>query len=114
MKTPKIYFTEPGLLAWLLQIDTPDQVARDPLLGSIFENMVVMEAVKAAFNRGESPRLSFYRDKAGFEIDLLRECQRQPFAIEIKAGTTFVPGSPTSPDRLCSLPWNVSSLFPQL
>lgn len=91
VKTPKIYFSEPGLLAWLLQIDTPDQAARDPLLGSIFENMVVMEAVKAAYNRGESPRLSFYRDKSGLEIDLLREYQRRPFAIEIKAGTTFVP-----------------------
>lgn len=91
VKTPKLYFTEPGLLTWLLQIETPEQVSRDPLLGGIFENMVVIEAVKAAYNRGISPHLSFYRDKSGFEIDLIREFQRRPFAIEIKAGSTYVP-----------------------
>ena len=90
VKTPKIYFTEPGLLAWLLQIDTPEQVSRDPLLGAIFENMVVIEATKAAYNRGAHPQLSFYRDKSGLEIDLIREYQRQPFAMEIKAGSTFI------------------------
>ena len=91
VKTPKIFFTETGLLSWLLQIETVEQAARDPLLGNIFENMVVMEAVKSAYNRGESPRLSYYRDKSGLEIDLIREYQRQPYAVEIKAGTTFVP-----------------------
>ena len=91
MKTPKLYFTEPGLLTWLLQIETPEQVSRDPLLGGIFENMVVIEAVKAAYNRGLPPQLSFYRDKSGFEIDLIRECQRRPFAMEIKASSTYVP-----------------------
>lgn len=97
VKTPKIYFTEPGLLAWLLQIETPEQISRDPLLGGLFENMVVMEAVKAALNRGVAPSLSFYRDKSGLEIDLIREYQRRPLAMEIKAGTTF------SPDMLKSL-----------
>ena len=90
VKTAKIYFTETGLLSWLLQIETVEQAARDPLLGNIFENMVVIEAVKSAYNRGESPRLSFYRDKSGLEIDLIREYQRRPYAVEIKAGTTFV------------------------
>ncbi len=89
VKTPKLYFTEPGLLTWLLQIETPQQVSRDPLLGGIFENMVVIEAVKAAYNRGAPPQLSFYRDKLGFEIDLIREYQRRPFAMEIKAGSTY-------------------------
>lgn len=86
VKTPKLYFVETGLLSWLLQIETPEQVARDPLLGGIFENMVVIEAAKAAYNRGRIPQLSFYRDKAGLEVDLIREHQRRPFAIEVKAG----------------------------
>ncbi|TVR65366.1 MAG: ATP-binding protein, partial [Spirochaetaceae bacterium] len=91
VKTPKLYFTEPGLLAWLLQIETPDQVSRDPLLGGMFENMIIIEAAKAAFNRGAPPQLSFYREKSGLEIDLIREYQRRPFAIEIKAGSTYAP-----------------------
>jgi len=91
VKTPKLYFTEPGLLAWLLQIESPKQLSRDPLLGGIFENLVVVEAFKAAYNRGVPPQFSFYRDKSGFEIDLIREYQRKPLAMEIKAGATFVP-----------------------
>jgi uncharacterized protein len=89
VKTPKLYFTEPGLLTWLLQIETPEQASRDPLLGGIFENMVVIEAVKAAYNRGAPSQLSFYRDKSGLEIDLIREYQRRPFAMEIKGGLTY-------------------------
>lgn len=89
VKTPKLYFTEPGLLSWLLQIESAHQVTRDPLLGGMFENLVVIEALKGAYNRGAPPNLSFYRDKTGFEVDLIREYQRRPLAIEIKAGTTF-------------------------
>lgn len=89
VKTPKIYFTEPGLLSWLLQIESPAQVSRDPLLGGLFENMAIIETCKAAYNRGLEPRLSFYRDASGFEVDLIREHQRKPFAMEIKAGMTF-------------------------
>jgi uncharacterized protein len=51
--------------------------------------MVVIEAMKAAYNRGVEPRLSFYRDKSGLEIDLIREYQRRPYAVEIKAGMTL-------------------------
>lgn len=47
VKTPKLYFTEPGLLAWRLQIKSTEQVARNPLLGGIFENLVIVEAFKA-------------------------------------------------------------------
>ena len=103
VKTPKLYFAEPGLLTWLLQIETPEQVSRDPLLGGVFENMVVIEAVKAAYNRGAPPQLSFYRDKSGLEIDLIREYQRRPLAIEIKAGSTYVPDMTRPLQRFRSL-----------
>jgi len=89
VKTPKLYFTEPGLLSWLLQIESAQQVSRDPLLGGMFENLVVLEALKGAYNRGAPPNLSFYRDRTGLEVDLIREYQRKPFAMEIKAGATF-------------------------
>ncbi len=103
VKTPKLYFAEPGLLTWLLQIETTEQVSRDPLLGNVFENMVVIEAVKAAYNRGVAPQLTFYRDKSGLEIDLIREYQRRPFAMEIKAGSTYLPGMTKSLQRFRSL-----------
>ena len=47
VKSPKVYFVEPGLAAYLLGIETPRQASRDPLRGNIFENIVVLEAMKA-------------------------------------------------------------------
>lgn len=90
-KSPKIYFTEPGLLPCLLGIESPSQLGRDPLLGNIFENMVVVEALKNRFNTGKRPNLFFFRDTKGFEIDLILEEARRPRPIEIKSGMTFTP-----------------------
>lgn len=90
-KSPKIYFTEPGVIPCLLDIETPAQLGRDPLLGHIFENMVVVEALKARFNAGKRSNLYFFRDTRGFEIDLILEEHRRPRPVEIKAGMTFTP-----------------------
>jgi len=91
IKSPKIYFTEPGLAAYLLEIRSPEQAGRDPLLGSLFENLVVIEALKARWNRGLDADLYFFRDQRGFEVDLILSRQRQLFPVEIKAARTFHP-----------------------
>lgn len=91
-KTPKIYFTEPGLVCMLLGISTPEQMGRDPLMGHVFENMVVVEALKARLNAGKSPELYFFRDTRGFEIDLILDEQRCPRPFEIKAGMSYTSG----------------------
>jgi predicted AAA+ superfamily ATPase len=89
IKSPKIYFTEPGLAAYLLEIRTPEQMSRDPLLGNLFENLVVIEALKARWNQGMDADLYYLRDQGGFEIDLLLSRQRRLFPVEIKAARTF-------------------------
>jgi uncharacterized protein len=88
-KSPKIYFTETGMAAWLLGIRNPDQIERDPLHGNLFENMVVMEFVKAAVNRGLEPNLYFFRDSKGNEVDLVIDRQRRLIPVEIKSARTF-------------------------
>jgi predicted AAA+ superfamily ATPase len=88
-KTPKLYFSEPGLASWLLGITTPEQAARDPLLGGLFENMVIIEALKARVNTGEASGLYYYRSKDGLEIDLILDRARQIMPVEIKASRTF-------------------------
>ena len=88
-KTPKIYFTEPGLVASLLGIETPAQMGRDPLVGNMFENLVVLEALKSRFNAGRRSNLYFFRDAKGFEIDLILDEQRQPLPVEIKSTHTY-------------------------
>lgn len=89
IKSPKLYFTEPGLVAYLLEIRTPQQVSRDPLMGNLFENMVVIEALKARYNAGRDADLYFFRDQRGFEIDLVKSDHRELTPIEIKAARTF-------------------------
>jgi predicted AAA+ superfamily ATPase len=89
IKTPKLYFTEPGLAAWLLDIASPKQVARDPLMGNLFENMVVAEALKARLNEGEMPGLFFYRNTRGQEVDLIVRHHRKLRPAEIKGAMTY-------------------------
>ncbi len=90
-KSPKIFFTETGLVTSLLDINTPSQVARDPLIGSIYENFIVSEFLKARLNAGLRPNLYFYRDAHGFEIDLILDIKRRPLPIEIKSAMTYTP-----------------------
>jgi uncharacterized protein len=89
VKTPKIYFIEPGLAVYLLGIETPAQLERDPLFGNLFENMVVAEALKARVHRGKDPELYFFRDSYGNEVDLILDRRPDPLAIEVKSSMTF-------------------------
>ena len=89
IKSPKYYFMDTGLLAYLLGIEKPEQVTRDPLVGQLFENLVVLEALKTRYNRGQTPNLYFYRDSHGYELDLLYASGRNLFGIEIKSAATF-------------------------
>ena len=87
VKTPKIYFTDTGVACFLLGITTPDQVLRDPLAGSLFENMVVVEALKARYDSYVADDgLFFYRTGNGTEIDLLLDRRDRMNLFEIKAG----------------------------
>ena len=88
VKSPKIYFTDVGLAVHLLDITNPAQVARDPLVGGLFENLVVVEALKARLNRGGRAGLYYIRGKSGSEIDLVVEEARRIHGIEIKSSKT--------------------------
>ena len=91
-KTPKLYFCDTGLAAYLLGIDNEQQLMHDKMRGHLFENMVVMEFVKHAYNMGKSGNLSFYRDSNGNEIDLLVAKKGTYTAIEIKSAQTYNSG----------------------
>ena len=64
-KTPKLYFTDTGLACNLLGIESAQQLARDKMRGALFENFIVMEALKSRYNRGKESNLYFYRDSNG-------------------------------------------------
>jgi predicted AAA+ superfamily ATPase len=91
VKSPKLYFYDVGLVCWLLGLREPEQVSRDPLWGSLFENFIIMEALKDRLNAGESAEMYFYRDSDGNEVDLLLPSGGKLHALEIKAGATVNP-----------------------
>ncbi|MFZ9920430.1 MAG: ATP-binding protein [Terrimicrobiaceae bacterium] len=89
VKSPKYYFTDVGLLCFLLGIREPEQVTRDPLVGSIFENLVVLEFLKSRWNQGRTAAFYFFRDSNEKEVDLLMVEGREFLALEIKSCSTF-------------------------
>ena len=91
VKSSKLYFTDVGLAAWLLGLRSAEQVERDPLRGALYENLLILEVVKALLNRGRKPDLHFYRDAGGNEVDLVIPQGRSLLPIEIKSASTFQP-----------------------
>lgn len=89
IKAPKYYFIDTGLLSYLLDIEKSDQVIRDPLVGSLFENLIVIEALKQRFNRGLKSNLYFFRNSQGKEIDLLLKSGSELVGVEIKSAATW-------------------------
>lgn len=103
VKSPKIYFTETGLAAYLLGIRESSQVATHPLMGNLFENMVVMEIFKSRLNKGEEPDLYFMRTSNGTEADIVQENCGSLDIYEIKASSTFRAGMAANLEALSSL-----------
>jgi len=88
VKTPKLHFLDVGLAAWLLGIETEEQLRTHPLRGALFETWVVSEYLKGRSHRGRRSNLAFWRDRGGHEIDLVQEEGAKLAAVEVKAGAT--------------------------
>lgn len=89
VKQPKLYFYDTGVVCSLLGIDAATQVSTHYLRGSIFENFVVAEYRKMIEHRGRRPRMYFWRDNVGTEVDLVIERGAELSAVEIKSGATL-------------------------
>ena len=89
VKTPKLYFTDVGLAAYLLGMKNPEQLPRDPFVGNLFENMVVTETLKSMYNRGKRGGLYYFRNQNRLEVDLLLTRGEKITPMEIKYGETF-------------------------
>jgi len=78
-----------GLASYLLGIEHESHIRHHPLRGNLFENMVVMEALKCRYHHGKRSNLYFWRDARGNEVDLLIEHGLNVTAVEIRAGATI-------------------------
>ena len=88
IKSPKIYFTEIGLAAYLLGIETENQANRDPLRGNLFENLIVSEVLKSRLNENQNPNIFYMRTAKGVEVDLILKKEDILYPFEIKTSMT--------------------------
>jgi predicted AAA+ superfamily ATPase len=85
VKTPKQYFLDTGLAAYLTRWNTPDVLQFGAMAGAFFESFVISEILKSYANDGVlDPPLYFFRDKEQNEIDLLVQRDQILYPIEIK------------------------------
>ena len=89
IKSPKLYFTDTGLLCHLLGINSQESLALHNLRGNIFENLVFIEILKYKLNRLQEPGIWFWRDNHGTEIDFIIESNLNPVAVDVKSGSNF-------------------------
>lgn len=96
VKTPKLYFLDVGLAAWLMGIRDAETLQTHPARGALFETWVVGELYKQRLNRGQPLDLFFWRDSTGTEVDIVIERANGLEPLEIKSGSTWASDWPDS------------------
>lgn len=91
VKTPKMYFFDTGLVAYLTKYSSPEILMNGALSGAILENYAVAEIMKTYYNAAKECNLHYYRDKESNEIDLVIESDGELHPLEIKKSSS--PGS---------------------
>ena len=91
VKTPKYYFYDTGLVAYLTKWSSPETLENGAMNGAILENYVVSEIRKSYLNSGKAPFMYYYRDKDAREIDIILEQNGELNPIEIKKSANPAP-----------------------
>ena len=84
VKTPKLYFLDTGLCAYLTGWSTPETLATGAFSGAILETYVISEIIKSYWHNGLDAPIYYYRDKDQKEIDLIIVKNNTLYPLEIK------------------------------
>jgi len=108
VKSPKVYWSDTGLLAHLLGLETWSDVSVHGLVGALVETFAIMEITKQVEMFGPSLRLHFVRSHDGLEVDglLVRGLKQLPF--EIKASSTVRVEDSANLEKYMTLSGNAS------
>ena len=93
IKSPKLYFHDTGLAAWLINIEGETHMNISSMRGPLFENLIVSELLKTRYNTGRTSNLFFWRDRTGHEIDAVVQDGENLIPVEMKSGKTLVSDS---------------------
>ncbi len=89
IKSTKLYFVDTALACSLLRIDSLDSLKNHYAFGSLFENLIIMELLKARYNEGLQNNIYFLRGPRGEEVDAVLEFADHLKIIEIKSSQTI-------------------------
>ena len=84
VKTPKLYFTDSGLAAYLAGFRSHKELATSQLMGAFFETFVLGQIIRKYANNCKKPNLYFFRDHHGNEIDFIIPLGHQLKLLECK------------------------------
>jgi predicted AAA+ superfamily ATPase len=88
IKSPKLFFYDPGIVCSLLNITNSDQLFANYMRGNMFESMIIGDFLKQQMHHGLKPSCYYWRDKSDFEIDCIVERGATITPIEIKVSKT--------------------------
>ena len=88
IKSPKIYFSDTGLLCYLVGLRDAEHASAGPMGGALFENWMIADIYKTFLHRGDEPAVYFWRTTAGSEVDVIIETQSGLVPLEIKLSQT--------------------------
>ena len=92
VKSPKVYFTDSGLVCHLLGIDNLTSLRKSLFYGALFEGFVAAEIVKQQVNKGKRKEIYYFRDQQGLEVDFIVPYgHTRLMLIEAKATSAPVP-----------------------
>ncbi len=83
-KSPKLYFLDTGLCAYLTEWTSPETLEAGAMSRAILETFVLGELLKSWWHQGRDPQLYHYRDKDGREIDFVFVQDRRIIPVEVK------------------------------
>jgi predicted AAA+ superfamily ATPase len=83
-KTPKLYFTDTGLAAYLMGFGSPHSLWASRNAGALWENYVVSQWLRRRDWHEPSLGLWTWRDQGGNEVDLVLEKEGRLIPIECK------------------------------
>ena len=87
VKTPKLYFMDTGLCAYLCGMPSAEILEKSAFAGAFYETYVVSEIIKSYYNNyKDTSNLYYYRDRDQYEVDLIIEDYDSIYPIEIKKG----------------------------
>jgi len=102
VKTPKIYFSDVGMLCHLVGLKDAEHAMKGPMGGAIMETNAVCEVMKTIWHRGTEPQVYFWRTSAGVEVDIIVDTGTELIPVEVKQTATPNPGMVNGIQAFCS------------